>query len=92
MYSDSSGRPPRLGGTIVLQARPDSPPFQVEKNEADDPRIGFVEGPDPGGRMYRIGVTWTDPEAKGVHQGTIRIVTDSPTMPEIEIPYQVRIQ
>lgn len=92
MFSDQSGRPARLGGTIVLQARPGSAGFEVKEFEVDDERIRLDPISGGGGLVQRLGVTWTSPEDKGLHQGTIRIKTSSEEMPDIQIPFQVRIE
>ena len=91
MFGGQPDRPVRLGGTIILQGRPDTPPFKVQKAEADDPRIALVPIDDPAGKAHRIGVSWTDPAAKGNHTGKIRIHTDNAVMPQIEIPFQVQV-
>jgi len=92
LAADSSGRPPRLRGTVVFQARPGTEPFRLEKYEADDPRVKLEPMEETGGKVQRLVVTWTAPDAEGLHQGTIRIRTDNKKMAEIEVPYQVRIQ
>jgi hypothetical protein len=92
MFADQSGRPARLGGTIVLQARPGKPPFEITAVEADRDALElspFVKGP---AEVHRVGVIWRDADTKGVFAGTIRIRTNVEEMPEIEVPYQVRIQ
>ena len=92
MFSDQSGRPARLGGTIVLQARRGSEAFVMEKFEADDDRIHLSPISGGGGQVQRLGVTWTSPDDKGVHEGTIHIRTSNEKMRDIEIPFQVRIE
>jgi len=91
MYKDPN-RTPRLGGTIVLQTRPDLPPLQIGGTEADDPQMQVQQIGEPTNGALRFALTWTDPEAKGLHEGKVRIKTGNPAMPLIEVPYQVRIQ
>ncbi len=87
----SSGRPDRLTGTITLQARPHQPTFELREIQGDDERLEIEAIPDPENRRHRIAVRWTAKEAKGDFSGSIRIQTTSPDMPEILVPYRVRI-
>jgi len=91
MYKDAK-RPPRLGGTIVLQTRPELPPLQIAGTEADDPQMQIQQIGEPVNGSLRFTLTWTDPEAKGLHEGKVRIKTGNTAMPLIEVPYQVRIE
>ena len=92
LFADRSGRPPRLSGTIVLQARPGTEPFEIASTEVNEESLELT--PLSEGKMgtHRIAVTWKDPKATGVHNGVIRLQTTNDTMPEIQVPYQVRIQ
>ena len=91
MYKDKD-RTPRLGGTIVLQTRPDLPPLQIGGAEADDAKMQVQQIGEAVNGSLRFALTWTDPEAKGLHEGKVRIKTGNTAMPLIEVPYQVRIQ
>jgi len=91
MYKDAN-RTPRLGGTIVLQTRPDLPPLQIGGTEVDDPRMQVQQIGEAAHGALRFGLTWTEPDAKGLHEGKVRIKTGNAAMPVIEVPYQVRIQ
>jgi hypothetical protein len=91
MYKDAN-RTPRLGGTIVLQTRPDLPPLKIEGTEADDPHMQIQQIGEPTNGALRFALTWTDPDAKGLHEGKVRIKTGNEAMPLIEVPYQVRIE
>jgi hypothetical protein len=86
-----SGRPSRLSGIITLVARPDQPEFQIQEIQSNDDRLKLEPIPDPDKRRHRIAARWTAREVKGDFQGTIRITTDHPTMPEIQVPFRVRI-
>ena len=86
-----TGRPDRLTGTITLQARPEHPTFELEGVEGDDERLTLEMVPDPENRRHRIAVRWSANETKGDFTGTIRIKTSNPDMPEILVPYRVRI-
>ena len=87
----ASGRPDRLTGTITLQARPERPTFEIEGVEGDDERLTLEMVPDPENRRHRVAVRWNTKEAKGDFSGMIRIKTSNPDMPEILVPYRVRI-
>jgi len=87
----SSGRPSRLSGIITLVARPDQPEFQIQEIRVDDDRLKVEPLADPDKRRHRIAARWTAREMKGDFRGTIRITTDHPTMPEILVPFRVRI-
>ena len=87
----ASGRPARLQGTITLSARSGKPAFELQKAEVEDARVEVTIIPDPANRTHRVAVRWTEPEAKGDYRGIIRIRTSDPDMPEIEVPYRVRI-
>jgi hypothetical protein len=92
MFADQTGRPPRLSGTIVLQAKPGGEPFEVTAVESDDARLrleALTQGADP---VHRVAATWTAPQERGVHEGTVRVRTSEALMPEIEVRYQVRIE
>jgi hypothetical protein len=86
-----SGRPDRLAGVITLQVRPEHPPFAIQGMAADDERLELEPMSDPEKRRHRIAVRWKSKDAKGDFRGTIRIETDNPSMPEIEVPFRVRI-
>ncbi len=86
-----SGRPSRLSGTITLVSRPDQPEFRIQGIQSDDERLKLEPIPDPDKRRHRIAARWTAREVKGDFQGTILITTDHPTMPEIQVPFRVRI-
>jgi hypothetical protein len=90
MYKDPDRRP-QLGGTIVLQTRPDVP-LEIGGTEADDPQMQIQQIGEPLNGQLRFALTWTDPEAKGLHEGKVRIKTGNSAMPLIEVPYQVRIK
>lgn len=92
MFADQSGRPARLGGTIVLQSRPGVAPFELVSYEADDDRVQIEPLSEGATTIHRVGVTWTAPADKGIHDGIVRLRTDHATMPEIRIAYQVRIE
>jgi hypothetical protein len=87
----NTGRPSRLNGTIVLQSRPQKEPFEVGEVTADDERLKLELISDPQNRRHRISVHWGEPETKGDFAGTIKIRTTHPEMPEVQIPYRVRI-
>jgi len=86
-----SGRPSRLSGTITLVTRPGQPEFRIQAVQSDDERLLLEPIPDPDTRRHRITARWTAREVKGDFQGTILITTDHPTMPEIQVPFRVRI-
>ncbi len=88
---EGSGRPSRLSGTITLVTRPGQPEFRIQGIESDDERLQLEPIPDPDTRRHRIAARWTAREVKGDFQGTILIATDHPTMPEIQVPFRVRI-
>ena len=88
---EGSGRPDRLSGIITLLARPDQPEFQIKEMHSGDERLKLEPVPDPEKARHRIAARWTAKGVKGDFQGVIRIATDHPTMPEIEVPFRVRI-
>lgn len=61
-------------------------PFQVLKMECSDPALEVREEPMPSGRMRRFTVSYRGGATPGVHQGTLRIETDDPGRPVVEIP------
>jgi len=90
-HPEGSGRPARLSGIITLVARPDQPEFRIQGIQSNDERLKLEPIPDPDKRRHRIAARWTGEKVKGDFQGTIRITTDHPTMPEIQVPFRVRI-
>jgi hypothetical protein len=87
----NTGRPDRLNGTIVLQSRPNQPPFELGEVTADDERLELEIVSDPQNRRHRISVHWAETDTKGDFAGTIKIQTTHPKMPQVEVPYRARI-
>jgi hypothetical protein len=74
----------------LMVMRNDGKEFHITDVKPNSPLITSVLATNQPGRAYRVTVNYAPANGKDVADGKIEILTDEPTWPKVEVPYQFR--
>lgn len=68
----------------VILRRPEGP-FKITKLESSDPTLQVLDQALAGGLLHRVSVSYAGGASAGLHRGKLRIETDDPSEPAVEV-------